>query len=125
CLLHYSIQTPEVRIFYGVEDERYEFYLKGQSLLGSGYDWKKDTRLFLSSQKNGEVKVLDLTRSIIANIEKQVEFHFRCIERASREEKLSYESYLAIRQGVVSSQSERINRAFRTHGTWRKTQKTQ
>ncbi len=123
CLLHYGIQKPEVKIFFSENDEKYRFYLRVRLLLDCGYDWKKSTRHFLSQQADGEARILELTRNILRNVEKQVEFHFRCIARASHEEKLNYESYRALRDGVVKRQSENLSRAFQVHGTWQKRRK--
>ena len=88
--------------------------------MDSGYQWKKAARFFLSQQEDGEVKVLALTRSILQNIEKQVEFYFRCVARASLKEKLNYDAYKALRRSVIKRQSDNMSRAFRVHGTWRK-----
>lgn len=120
CVLHYSIPKPHIRLILSERDENYRFYLSAGTLLNCGYKWKNATRQFLSQQEDGEIRILELTRSILRNVEKQVEFLFRCIARASMEEKLNYESYKALRDEVARTQSKNLTRAFQVHGTWRK-----
>jgi hypothetical protein len=121
CQLHHRLQPPNLRIQNSEYGETVHLHLDRNALLASGWEWKKPSRDFMRNVPKNEVDLISLSRKVLRNIDKQVEFHFRAISRSralDRDLFLQYKNAIAHAQ---AKQSDRMAKAFKLDKHWKKT----
>ena len=119
CYLHYAIQIPDMSKEIGPGREEFDFFLDGRELLGLGFAWKVPAKSYILGQKDAKIDVFLLFHDILRNIEKQIEFIHRAVNRKLSHESKSYRSILEARQQAVETQKQHMNRALKTNRFWK------